>query len=180
MAGNNLVEFLNEVLQPLGTVRSKKMFGGFGVYCDGVMFGLIADDILYLKADDINKGMFEAEGQGRFVYEGQTRPVTMSYWRRGTGVLLEPLTVDRVGEGGPGAGQRLNGYRFSAGTGGNDQERRSEEAAKDGHGSSGFRLRAYGDIPENISTVGHGWRNNVSRLCNRVTGRWLRGLHRGR
>ena len=81
MAGNNLVEFLNEVLQPLGTVRSKKMFGGFGVYCDGVMFGLIADDILYLKADDINKGMFEAEGQGRFVYEGQTRPVTMSYWR---------------------------------------------------------------------------------------------------
>ena len=81
MAGNNLVEFLNEVLQPLGAIRSKKMFGGFGIYCDGVMFGLIAGDILYLKADDTNKGMFEAEGQGPFIYEGKTRPVAMSYWR---------------------------------------------------------------------------------------------------
>lgn len=81
MVCNNVVDLLSEVLRPLGTVSVRRMFGGAMVYIDGVAIALIDDDAVYLKADDTTKAMFEAEGQGPFVYEGQTRPVTMSYWR---------------------------------------------------------------------------------------------------
>ena len=51
-----------EMLEPLGGIRSRRMFGGAGIYRDGTMFGLIADDELYLRTDDINRPDFEAEG----------------------------------------------------------------------------------------------------------------------
>jgi DNA transformation protein and related proteins len=81
MVSSNVVDLLSEMLRPLGTVSVRRMFGGAMVYVDGVALGLLDGDVLYLKADDTNKGMFEAEGQGPFVYEGKTRPVAMSYWR---------------------------------------------------------------------------------------------------
>ena len=80
-ASDSIVEFLKESLAPLGTVSVRRMFGGAMVYIDGVAFALMDGDAVYFKADDTTKAMFEAEGQGPFVYEGQTRPVTMSYWR---------------------------------------------------------------------------------------------------
>lgn len=80
-ASDSIVELLKEVLAPLGAVTARRMFGGAMVYIDGVAVALLDGDAVYFKADETNKGMFEAEGQGPFVYEGQTRPVTMSYWR---------------------------------------------------------------------------------------------------
>ena len=80
-ANDSIVELLKEVLGPLGAVTARRMFGGAMVYIDGLALGLLDNDVLYVKADDINKGMFEAEGQGPFVYEGKTKPVAMSYWR---------------------------------------------------------------------------------------------------
>jgi DNA transformation protein len=55
------------------------MFGGWGLYREGRMFGLIAEDTLYLKVDAVNKPMFEAEGLGPFVYDGKGKSVSMSY-----------------------------------------------------------------------------------------------------
>ncbi len=78
---DSIIEFLKETLAPLGAVSVRRMFGGAMVYINGAAVGLIDDDIVYFKADDLTKAMFEVEGQGPFVYEGQTRPVTMSYWR---------------------------------------------------------------------------------------------------
>ena len=49
------LEFLVDQLGPLGPVRSKRMFGGAGLFMDGTMFGLVVDDGLYLKADDENR-----------------------------------------------------------------------------------------------------------------------------
>lgn len=57
------------------------MFGGYGVFLDGVMFGLIADGDLYLKVDDANREDFVGAGLGPFVYGGKDRPTTMSYHR---------------------------------------------------------------------------------------------------
>jgi DNA transformation protein len=68
----------------------RRMFGGAGIYADGVMFGLIADDTLYLKANDETKRNFEAEGLGPFVYEGGGRTVAMSYWRIPERLLDDP------------------------------------------------------------------------------------------
>jgi DNA transformation protein and related proteins len=80
-------DFVLEQLAPLGPVRFRRMFGGGGVFLDGVMFGLIGDDVLYLKADDGNRALFEAEGMGPFVYRGSPagksggKSQTMSYWQ---------------------------------------------------------------------------------------------------
>lgn len=84
-------EFLIESLAGLGPVAIRHMFGGGGVYADGVMFGLIADDVLYLKADDGNRGDFEAEGMAAFVYSTKDGHNTiMSYWRCPERLLDEP------------------------------------------------------------------------------------------
>jgi DNA transformation protein len=55
-------DMLIDVLGPLGRVSVRRMFSGAGVYRDGVMFGLVSDDVLFLKADAASKGAFEAEG----------------------------------------------------------------------------------------------------------------------
>lgn len=76
---SEFVDFVLESLGPLGGVSARRMFGGHGIYKDGVMFGLIAEDQLYLKVDDGNRRAFEAEGLQPFTYAGKGRPVQMSY-----------------------------------------------------------------------------------------------------
>jgi len=58
--------FVLDQLEPLGSVLPKSMFGGVGLYCDGVFFGLIALDVLYLKVDDTNRLDYEAAGAQPF------------------------------------------------------------------------------------------------------------------
>jgi DNA transformation protein and related proteins len=72
---------VEELLQPVGPVEVRAMFGGHGVFVDGVMFGLIADDELYLKVDDGNRAQFVDAGLDAFVYQSSGRAVTMSYHR---------------------------------------------------------------------------------------------------
>jgi DNA transformation protein and related proteins len=69
-----------ELLSPLGDVKSRPMFGGHSVSLDGLTFGLIAYDVLYLKADDENRPMFEKAELGPFVYKAKDgRAMSMSY-----------------------------------------------------------------------------------------------------
>lgn len=89
-ASQDYVEFVHELLAPLGQVSVRRMFGGAGVYSRGVMFGLIADDVLYLKADADSRRDFETYGMGPFVYEGRGKPVAMSYWQVPAEVLDDP------------------------------------------------------------------------------------------
>ena len=74
------IEYLHELLAPLGKISSKKMFGGRGVYCNGVIMGLVIDDALYLKADDETRDLFADQGCEPFVYETKKKRVAMSYW----------------------------------------------------------------------------------------------------
>lgn len=67
-----------EQLAPLGEVSSRRMFGGVGVYANGLFFALIDDDVLYLKGDETLKGEFEAAGSHAFDPFGDGRP--MAYW----------------------------------------------------------------------------------------------------
>jgi DNA transformation protein len=59
-------EYVLEQLAGLGRVRSLRMFGGVGLYCDDLFFALIAGDTLYLKTDDGNRGDFMGRGMGPF------------------------------------------------------------------------------------------------------------------
>jgi DNA transformation protein len=70
-----------DLLAPLGAIGLRSMFGGAGVYCRGVMFGLIAGDVLYFKVDEANRGDYEQAGAQPFSYEsGRGKRVVMSYF----------------------------------------------------------------------------------------------------
>lgn len=68
-----------ELLQPLGTVRTKRMFGGWGLYVDEVFIAIIAFERLYLKVSEQTRPAFEAEGCEPFVYDAKNGSVAMSY-----------------------------------------------------------------------------------------------------
>lgn len=80
-ASPEFCDYLVDLLRPFGPVALRRMFGGAGLYRDGVMFGLVAYDTLYLKVDDTTRPAFVAAGMGPFTYEGKSEPVTMSYFQ---------------------------------------------------------------------------------------------------
>jgi DNA transformation protein and related proteins len=69
-----------EMLDGAGNVTARRMFGGAGIYLDGTIIGLIADDVLYFKVDEENRGDYEANGMGPFVPFDDGR-MTMPYWQ---------------------------------------------------------------------------------------------------
>ena len=69
-----------ELLAPLGPVRVKRMFGGFGFYVDEVFLALAIAEQLYLKVDATTRGRFEAAGCHPFVYDAKGKTVTVGYW----------------------------------------------------------------------------------------------------
>lgn len=72
---------MDEVFQEIEGITSRPMFGGFGIYKDGVFFALIADGQLYFKVDESNQADYERYSSKPFVYTGhKNRDVTMSYW----------------------------------------------------------------------------------------------------
>jgi len=77
-----IVRWSQELFAPLGSIRTKAMFGGWGFYCEELFFALIADEVLYLKADDEESQVrFRSVGSEPFRYTyGDGRTVTMGYW----------------------------------------------------------------------------------------------------
>ena len=74
------VAHLLDLLEPLGEVTAKRMFGGYGIFRDGRMFGLVADGELFLKTDAENRGDFESRDLTAFQYEMKNGKVSvMSY-----------------------------------------------------------------------------------------------------
>lgn len=83
------VDYLLELLEPLGQVSARKMFGGYGIYHQGLMIGLVADDTLYLKVDEQIRAAFTAAGSEPFVYHKRGKPYSMSYYRAPESALDE-------------------------------------------------------------------------------------------
>lgn len=70
-----------ELLAPLGAVRARRMFGGHGLYLDGLFIAILAGDTLYLKADADEQPAFAAAGSQPFTYTARgDRRVVMAYW----------------------------------------------------------------------------------------------------
>lgn len=78
---SGFVDFVIELLGPFGTVQARRMFGGHGVYLDGLCFAIVADEALWLKTDEINRGEFEEVGCDAFAYMKGGRLAKMSYYR---------------------------------------------------------------------------------------------------
>ncbi|NNE37840.1 MAG: TfoX/Sxy family protein [Gammaproteobacteria bacterium] len=77
---SDFTDFLAEVFADLGPIRARRMFGGYGIYIDGLMFALVADDTLYLKTDKASSIRFEEKGLTPFEYMKNGKPVKMSYY----------------------------------------------------------------------------------------------------
>jgi len=77
---DEFVAHCTELLGSVGTVRSRRMFGGRGFYVDELFVALIAYDRLYLKADAQTRPAFEAAGCTAFVYDGAGKSVTLGYF----------------------------------------------------------------------------------------------------
>ncbi len=73
--------FMEDLVAPLGNVGSRRMFGGLGLFYRGLMFALIANDVLHFKVDEVNRPDYEAAGMEPFSYlrKGKKRGLN-SYW----------------------------------------------------------------------------------------------------
>jgi DNA transformation protein len=84
--------FVLDQLEPLGPIVAKSMFGGVGLYCDGVFFGLIALDVLYLKVDETTRRDYEAAGSRAF-RPYPDRSGTMQYYNVPVDVLESQIDL---------------------------------------------------------------------------------------
>lgn len=78
---SEFIAYLPEVFELFGSIQIRKMFGGYGVYHDGLMFALVADETLYLKADAENAKFFEEQGLAQFAYQREGKMAKMSYYQ---------------------------------------------------------------------------------------------------
>ena len=85
----DFADYCCELISGVGSPVAKRMFGGWGIYVDGVTIAIIADltalgsgknEKLYLKADDSSKAQFEAAGGQRFIYDAKGKSMGMNYY----------------------------------------------------------------------------------------------------
>src|SRR5262245_42490764 len=82
VASNSFAEFLIEQLAPLGRITMRRMFGKTGVFCDGLMLGMVTENTLYFRVDDHNRETFEeAAAFPPLNYSKQGRTIDLSFWR---------------------------------------------------------------------------------------------------
>jgi DNA transformation protein len=92
---NEFVEYLKEVFREFGVVSARKMFGGHGIFYDGVMIGLVAKDTLYLKADAKSAPTFLENGLSQFMYPKGEKMVGMSYYLAPEEALEDPSEMQQ-------------------------------------------------------------------------------------
>ena len=86
-------DYVTDQLSAVGSILSKRMFGGVGLYADGIFFALIANDILYQKVDDTNRQDYVSAGMEAFrPYPDKTR--SMQYFEVPVEVLEDPQDLD--------------------------------------------------------------------------------------
>jgi DNA transformation protein len=87
-------EFIRDLFSQFRPVTIRRMFGGTGIYCDGLMFGLVFDGAVYLKVDESSIPDFEREGSRPFTYSrkstGRIVQHSLPYWRLPERLYDEP------------------------------------------------------------------------------------------
>lgn len=77
---DHLLELMAPLAARIGPIAAKRMFGGHGLYYDGLMFGLVTDGRCYLKADAVTLPRFEAQGCEPFSYRSRDKEVVMRHY----------------------------------------------------------------------------------------------------
>ena len=106
------VEQVHELFGGLGALRTRRMFGGLGVYCDELFFALADDGLLFVKVDAISEAEFRAAGSQPFTFPGKDGELNvMSYWRLPETAYDEPEEARRWGRLGVEAALRARAAR---------------------------------------------------------------------
>src|SRR6266403_5569237 len=91
VASDSFAEFLRQQLAPLGRVTLRHMFGKTGVFCDGVMLGMVTENTLYFRVDDHNRVTFkEAASFPPLNYGKKGSTIDLSFWRVPERLFDEP------------------------------------------------------------------------------------------
>jgi DNA transformation protein len=84
------LEYMQELLDWLPALRTRRMFGGVGFYSDGLFFALADDGALYLKGDGLSEPVYREGGAEQFTYQAKGKTVRLNYWSVPAEVLEEP------------------------------------------------------------------------------------------
>ena len=79
-ARNEFVDHCLELLGPLGAARSRRMFGGHGLYVDDLFIGIVGAERLYLKVDAQTRPLFEAAGCTPFRFSADGKVIALGYF----------------------------------------------------------------------------------------------------
>jgi DNA transformation protein len=91
VASDSFAQFLREQLAPVGRITLRRMFGKTGVFCDAVMFGMVTDNVLYLRVDEQNREAFkEAASSPPLNYAKGGSTIDLSFWRAPERLFDEP------------------------------------------------------------------------------------------
>lgn len=94
MQRNAFLDHCSELLSPLGTVRSNRMFGGHGLYVDEIFVAIVIGERLYLKTEDATRERFAAAGCEPFVYEARGERRSISYWSAPAEAMDSPAQME--------------------------------------------------------------------------------------
>jgi DNA transformation protein len=87
------VDSLQDVFALFGSIRTKRMLGGHGIYRGGLMFALVVDDVLYLKADQQLRSAFAARSLPPFAYQRKGKIVRLSYYLARDEIFDDPAVA---------------------------------------------------------------------------------------
>ena len=91
VASADFADFLCEQLAPLGRISMRRMFGKTGVFCDGVMLGMVTENTLYFRVDEQNRETFkEAQSAPPLNYRKKGTLIDLSFWRVPERLIDEP------------------------------------------------------------------------------------------
>src|SRR5437764_1021644 len=103
-------ETVKELFAEFGPITVRRMFGGAGIFVDGLMIGLVSRDAIYLKADVETIRVFEQEGLAPFSYATKNGEHKLtSYWRMPDRLYDDPEELARWARAAHGAAQRKAG-----------------------------------------------------------------------
>lgn len=77
----DFVNYLLELLEPLADIAAKRMFGSYGLFRDGLMFAIVSDNTLYLKADSQTTPLFTERNLEPFTFHKKGETISTSYYR---------------------------------------------------------------------------------------------------
>lgn len=95
MPKSAFVKSLDDIFEEFGRIRVRPMFGGYGVYHDGLMFALVSDDVLYLRTDKAMAAELAARNLKPFEYMRQGERVQLAYTSAPAEIFDDPDEAKR-------------------------------------------------------------------------------------